>query len=226
MQILKDVTVHMMIKNGEKYCRQAVSSIAPYLGKIIIVDTGSIDKTPEYLLDLKKKFDNIELRHIPTADSIIWDGKHLNQALTDIRNFMVSLTTTRLIMQLDDDEIYSLKTLKELAHSIEQLETHYKDVYAGIQVPIKWCVSEKEYVEPGPFPKTLRVFKNGGDWRGKFPDEFYYFNNQPVHMMDPRCHTLKNGFLHMSMVIHPERRPINGMIHTLSDEERDLISNV
>src|SRR5687767_2242153 len=93
--MLDDVTVHLMIKNGAKYCEAAIRSIVPHVNRYIIFDTGSTDNTVEIINKIKIEYPQIELYEEKVQqDSIIWDGNHLNQHLTDIRNRMVKMTTS------------------------------------------------------------------------------------------------------------------------------------
>lgn len=225
MSKLKNVTGNMMIKNEEKYIRQTIRSVAPYLERLIIVDTGSTDKTLEYVTELMKEFPQIELfKENVTGDSIHWTGNHLSQQLTDVRNQMIKLSKTPWIMQIDGDEIYPKETIDRLINIMDKLdiETGLRWV-VGIMIKIKWCTSPSEFVEPGPFDRTLRIFKNGGTWVGKFPDEFLYIDNQPIHILDRRCITVDKPFLHMSMDLHAERRPSNGELTPLSLDEIEIL---
>jgi hypothetical protein len=61
--------------------------------------------------------------------------------------------------------------------------------------------------------------RSDGEWRGRFPDEFLYIDNIPVTIVDRRCLVSKLPFLHMSMCLHPERRPAIGVPTPLSEDE-------
>ena len=224
--MIPNLTIHMMIKNEERYIRQTLRSVLPYVEQAIIIDTGSDDKTYDYAEEVCAEYQStadIMLARQPIAkDSRNWDGNHLNQDLTDLRNQMLSQTDTDWIWQVDGDEIYPEKSIDFLAHAMAGLEM--SNYYKGIMVPIKWCVSDDEYVMPGPFNQTLRVFAGTGYWQGEFPNEFYWVDNKPITIEDDRCVTSFGYFLHMSMALHPERRPPTGRLCELIEEEKKCLN--
>lgn len=220
MSKIPNLTINMMVKNEEKYIRQSLLSVAPYVERTIVVDTGSTDKTIQYIEELQKKFPSIELyRDKVDGDSINWNGNHMSQHLTDIRNNMLGMSKTKWVWQVDGDEIYPIKSIMTLKKAVENLEQTDKDWVRGLMVKIRWCVSEEEYIEPGPFSKTLRIFPSRGRFVGQFPDEFLYVDARPITITDHRTLTVDGYFLHMSMALHPKRRPPNGTITKLSNEE-------
>lgn len=221
--IIEDLSINMMVKNEERYIRETLRSVLPFVDKGIIIDTGSTDKTVEYIFELIKDKKDIEFEVRPvTGDSIHWNGNHLSQELTIIRNLMLDRVKTKWVWQVDGDEIYTPSAIADLRLALAHIE-HNND-YKGVMVPIRWCTSNTEYVLPGPFNKTLRVMPNDGRWVGEFPNEFLYVDGLPITIHDPRCISTSNPFLHMSMALHPERRPPNGKIIPLSPGEVDLIN--
>lgn len=221
---LKDVTINMMVKNEERYIYQTLRSVMPYVDRAIIVDTGSEDKTVEIIhrvMQANKDNFTIDFREEKVSgDSINWDGDHLSAELTSIRNQMLAETQTKYVWQVDGDEICDPKCIVEIENALKLIQnTQYK----GIFLPIKWCVSDSEYIVPGPFHKTLRIFESGGYWKGEFPNEFLWIGGRPITITDTRCVTLTHGFLHMSMALHPERRPQHGNILQLSKEEQERL---
>jgi len=216
-----------MVKNEEKYIQQAITSVLSHVGHIIIVDTGSTDKTIEKIEAIKLLYEVFQnepktkitfIKKNVSGDSINWDGNHLSAELTKIRNQMLSDTETDWVLQVDGDEIIDNRCITEIASTLELIKNDNR--YKGLMLPICWCVSDTEYVVPGPFPKTLRVMPSNGQWIGEFPNEFLYVDGKPIHINDPRCITLNHGFLHMSMALHPERRPNDGQVLQLTDEEK------
>lgn len=214
----------MMVKNEEPYIRQAILAVVPYVDKFLIWDTGSTDNTIEIIKECQKIWSNIQLfeSHIE-RDSIHWDGNHVSDALTEIRNALIKETKTDWIMQIDGDEIYDVESIKNIAKTLDYISAQNLNWVQGIMVKIRWCVSNTEYVSPGPFDRTLRLFKKDGEWKGAFPNEFYYVNNVPITISDNRCLVANAKFLHMSIALHPERRPIHGNILKLSEEEQKLL---
>jgi len=218
--IIPGLTINMMVKNESRYIERTLRSVLPYAAAGIIVDTGSTDDTVKKIFNLLNdpKWDHISFEVNPVkGDSINWNGNHLSKELTAIRNDMLFRTETDWVWQVDGDEIYTPLAINDLRLAVQMIRSTNR--YQGIQVPIKWCPSDFEYILPGPFPKTLRVMPKTGKWIGEFPNEFLYVNGIPMTMNDSRCFTTSNPFLHMSMALHPERRPANGDVRSLTLEE-------
>jgi glycosyltransferase involved in cell wall biosynthesis len=230
--MIEDVTIHMMVKNESPYIIQTLRSVIPFVRNSIIIDTGSTDDTVGKIGDFFHYYESVAhnqnqgfnhrfLQRDVAKDSIEWDGNHLNQELTDLRNEMLSITDTSWVWQVDGDEIYTPDSIIQLSKIMPMLEG---TPYIGLQHLIKWCISDEQYVLPGPFPQTLRVFTSNGFWQGQFPDEYLWVDNKPIHMGDPRCITAGTvEFLHMSMALHPERRPPNGNVGDLTEEEKQCL---
>lgn len=222
---MNNLIINMMVKNEMKYIKQTLRSTLPFINNAIIVDTGSTDGTRQYLRNLVRKESgkNIIYEEVDIEkDSINWDGNHLSQPLTDVRNKMLAVSKSlgyKWVFQVDGDEIYTLAAMNSLLEKIEKLNSPGYEKAVGIMVPIKWCISDTQFVAPGPFDRTFRIMRSDGIWRGKFPDEFLYIDNMPVMINDRRCLLAEHPFLHMSIALHPERRPINGNIMNLNEDE-------
>jgi glycosyltransferase involved in cell wall biosynthesis len=224
--MMHDLTINMMVKNEERYIRQTLRSVLPHVEQAIIIDTGSTDNTAQMIFDELKPYGSkfeFEVRPV-TGDSINWNGNHLSKALTDMRNMMLERTATKWVWQVDGDEIYTEHAITDLEIGMSCLRGMGSHSLRGIQVPIKWCTSDYMYAIPGPFPKTLRVMPKAGKWIGEFPNEFLYVDGIPMVMHDPRCITTSNPFLHMSIALHPERRPANGVFANLSTQEQKCLN--
>ena len=93
----------IITKNEEKYLEKCLNSVKNIVDEIIIVDTGSIDKTKE----TTKKF-----------NAKIYDFKW-NDSFSEARNFSISKATKDWILVLDADETISEKDtikIKNLAN--------------------------------------------------------------------------------------------------------------
>mgnify|MGYP003927726039 CR=1 FL=1 len=78
----------MIVKNEERFLRQCLQSVAPYVDEIVIVDTGSQDKTVEIAREFTDK-----IYFHPWENDF---SKHRNQA--------ISYATGDWILQIDADE--------------------------------------------------------------------------------------------------------------------------
>ena len=50
------IWAHTLVKNEEKYLWYSVASIAPFVDRVLLWDTGSTDKTPEICKELIVRF--------------------------------------------------------------------------------------------------------------------------------------------------------------------------
>ncbi len=94
----------MIVKDEEDYIEKCINSVKSIVDEIIIVDTGSNDKTKE----IAKKF----------TDKVY--GFKWNDDFSAARNFSISKATKDWILVLDADETISskdLETIKELANN-------------------------------------------------------------------------------------------------------------
>lgn len=233
---LEGTCINMMVKNEEAYLDQTLRSVLPYAKYAIIVDTGSTDNTKAIIekhiaeqRSREQEFDDFcEILFMDkpvSGDSINWDGNHLSGELTSIRNEMLKLAKQEfdcdLVWQVDGDEIYTAMAVEDVRLAIDFMAVDPRII--GVMVPIKWCTSDTTYVEPGPFPRTLRIMPSRGRWVGEFPNEFLHVDGIPIHMNDARCVSTNWPFLHMSMALHPERRPQDQEPWELAEEEAELL---
>lgn len=83
------ISLCMIVKNEEKHLEKSLDSIVKYIKDIVIVDTGSTDKTKE----IAKKYTNK-----------VYDFKWCND-FSKVRNYSISKASNDLILVLDADEI-------------------------------------------------------------------------------------------------------------------------
>jgi glycosyltransferase involved in cell wall biosynthesis len=99
-----------LIKNEENYLWFAVSSIIDYVDKVLIWDTGSIDKTVEIIKVLQNKYpDKIEFKEV---GAIGRDG------LSALRQEMLLKSDCDWIILLDGDEVWWQDSIKRVIASI------------------------------------------------------------------------------------------------------------
>src|SRR3989344_7832345 len=95
------VTVHVLIKNEDRWIWYALMSVLDYVDKILIYDTGSTDKT----IDIIKSID---------SPKIIFESHPIStrQGLVKLRQHQLDRTRTPWFMLLDGDEIWPRPNLK------------------------------------------------------------------------------------------------------------------
>jgi glycosyltransferase involved in cell wall biosynthesis len=133
------VSLCMIVKNEEKNMRGALSSVKPFVNEMIIVDTGSTDKTKELASTFTDK---------------IYDFQWCDDYAA-ARNFALSKATGKWILFLDGDELVPPDTLKHF------YELTQKPELTAVLVPVKNVhIPTKE--NPGNFhySETYRLFRN------------------------------------------------------------------
>lgn len=110
MKRILPVSLCMIARNEEKYIRNCLESAKDLVNEIIIIDTGSTDKTKEICKNYTNKiFD------------FAW-----NENFSDARNFAIDKATSDWILWIDADETLDVKNLEVLFAELEKKE---KDIY-------------------------------------------------------------------------------------------------
>ena len=149
----KSISLCMITKNEEKYLEQCLNSVKSIVDEIIIVDTGSTDKTKE----IAKKF-----------NANIFDFKWIDD-FSAARNESIKHATKEWVLVLDADEVIEKKDLSKIKNTIENPED-----FVGFQLEQRSYLnnffegavknnSDFELIENYPFyisHHLVRLFKN------------------------------------------------------------------
>jgi glycosyltransferase involved in cell wall biosynthesis len=92
------ISLCMIVKDEEAWIAKAIQSVKPAVGEIIVVDTGSKDRTPKIARELGAK-----------VFFYGWDGSFSNA-----RNFAISMAKGDWILSLDADEVISGRDLDDM----------------------------------------------------------------------------------------------------------------
>lgn len=114
----EDITVHMVVKNEDRFIWYALSSILPFANVILIVDTGSRDKTVEIIKSFRSP-------KIHFSSKLIYHPEDLAY----IRQMQLVQTKTDWIWVVDGDEIYTKSLGNEISDTIQK-----DDMLEGIVV--------------------------------------------------------------------------------------------
>lgn len=138
------ISVCMIVKNEEDILARCLDSIVDLANEIIIVDTGSMDRTKEIALGYTKK-----------VYDFVWTG-----SFSDARNYAFSKATMEYIYSADADEVLDeenrekFRVLKEtLLPEIEIVQMRY-----GNQLSFGTVYNFDEELRPKLF-KRLRSFQ-------------------------------------------------------------------
>jgi glycosyltransferase involved in cell wall biosynthesis len=106
------VWAHTLVRNEEKYLWFAVSSVADYVDKVMLWDTGSGDNTLLVVEELRKKYpDKIEFEEVGEIDV---DG------FTQVRQRMLDKTKSDWFIIVDGDEVWWDSSIGEVRRLIEE----------------------------------------------------------------------------------------------------------
>ena len=157
------ISVCMIVKNEEKWLEQCLNSIKNLADEIIIVDTGSSDKTKE----IAKKF----------TDKV-FDYEWKND-FSDARNFAISKANSDWILSLDADESISsidFGKIKEITENPEANAYHFiwRDYNNNVGI-VGWKSSKEDIYPESKIANgytehyVLRLFQNskGYEFEGK-----------------------------------------------------------
>ncbi|MBW2980579.1 glycosyltransferase family 2 protein [Candidatus Woesearchaeota archaeon] len=100
------ITLCMIVKDEEEFLERCLNSIKEIIDEIIIVDTGSKDRTVE----IARKF----------TDKIFF--KDFNDDFSELRNFSINKATKEWILVLDADEMISKNDLIKIKQLIQNNE--------------------------------------------------------------------------------------------------------
>ena len=132
---MSTLTLSMIVKNEEKYLRDCLESVKNIVNEIVIVDTGSTDKTKDIAKNYNAKIIELE-----------WQND-----FSFARNIALKNSTCDWILYLDADERLnenSLNEIKKLTETNEKL---------GINCNIK---NIDEFQNSPKLMKYIRLFKN------------------------------------------------------------------
>jgi len=108
----KNIWVHTLVKNEEKYLWYAVMSVADFVDKVLLWDTGSSDKTVEIIKQIQNiKGDKVEFKEVGEVDP---------EEFTKVRQQMLQQTKSDWFMILDGDEVWWEKSIKEVVNTIQR----------------------------------------------------------------------------------------------------------
>lgn len=114
------ITVHMMVKNEDRFIWYAINSILPYVDKILITDTGSGDRTLEIIQTIKSNkvtVNSVKINHI--------------EEISKIRNDQITETETDWFWVVDGDEIYPKSLCEEIIEMIGKNGKLYEGIVVG-----------------------------------------------------------------------------------------------
>ncbi|MEO0239221.1 MAG: glycosyltransferase family 2 protein [candidate division WOR-3 bacterium] len=140
-----DLTCVILTLNEEENIKRAIESVKGLAKKILVVDSGSSDKTVEIAKSLG-------------AECVLNEFKDYAEQ----RNFALSLVKTQWVLFLDADEVVSEELKKEIIKNISENEN-----IDGFLIPRKnWYLGD--FLKCWSPDRLLRLFKKEkGIWKGE-----------------------------------------------------------
>lgn len=139
-----DLTVVILTMNEEKNIEKCLNSVLPFAQRIVVVDSGSTDKTT----DIAK-----------TMGADIYHNKFVNYATQFNWGLDNTSITTKWVLRLDADEVITPELAEEMA---KEMETHKDDDVNGMQIKLKTSFLGRWLMHGGVYPFVkLLLFKNG-----------------------------------------------------------------
>lgn len=146
---MKKIWGNTIVKNEDKFIWFAISSAIDYLDKMLIYDTGSIDKTVEIIKLLQKKYPSkIIFETNPTKNA---------QDITKVRQKMLDQTKSDWLLILDGDEIWWKNSIIKI---IEIIKNKGDDLY-GLVIPVFNLVGDIYHYLPDAAGKYRLMNKTG-----------------------------------------------------------------
>lgn len=190
------ITVHMMVRNEEQWVWYAINSVLPYVKKLFIFDTGSIDQTVDIILSIRNKKITFEEK-----------GSVTSEQLVALRNEQITRTDTSWFMLLDGDEVWPVVTIEELVKTAIYAKSKTAGVVVRTVVPLGDLIHYQPE-EAGKYKllgKTgqmnIRGYKKitGWRWQGIYPLETYIDKRGvPIQQNEQNLIKLQNPYWHLT----------------------------
>ena len=174
---MTDTTVIILTKNEETDIERCIRSIEGWVKRVVIVDSGSTDRTVEIAERLGAEI----VRHEPFIDY----GRQFNWAIDNIH------IETTWVFRLDADEVVTTELREELE---TELEHHATDDVSGFMMRYKVEFMGRYLMHGGFYPfQKITIFKYG---KGRFEERAM---GEHIVLSEGRCVDLKNDAIHHTL---------------------------
>lgn len=143
------IWVNTIVQNEENFLWFAVISIAKFVDKILIWDSGSTDRTVEVIKELKSRLGTkLECKEVGKVDPM---------EFTKMRQKMLEQSKADWILILDGDEIWWEDSIKKVVSEINERRNEIE----GIVVPMKVSVGDIYHLQDESAGKYNILGKTG-----------------------------------------------------------------
>lgn len=169
-----DMTAIILTKNEEANIERCINSVKGWVERIVVVDSGSTDRTVELAENLGAEI----YRHEPFVDY----AKQFNWAIDNVG------IKTNWVFRFDADECVTPELKEEI---IRECEIHKNDDVSGMMMRYKVYFLDRFLKHGGNYPfLKITIFKYG---KGRFEDRSM---GEHIVLSEGRCIDLKNDCLH------------------------------
>ena len=174
---MTNMTVIILTKNEETDIVRCIRSVKEWVQRIVIVDSGSTDRTCELAAAEGAEV----VKHEPFIDY----AKQFNWAIDNL-----DITTT-WVFRLDADEVVTPELRKELE---KELEHHATDDVSGFMMRYKVEFMGRYLMHGGFYPfQKITIFKYG---KGRFEERAM---GEHIVLSEGRCVYLRNDAIHHTL---------------------------
>lgn len=174
---MTDTTVIILTKNEETDIERCIRSVQGWVKRIVVVDSGSTDRT----IEIAERLGVEIVRHEPFVDY----GRQFNWAIDNLR------IKTTWVFRLDADEVITPELRKELE---KELEHHATDDVSGFMMRYKVEFMGRYLMHGGFYPfQKITIFKYG---KGRFEERAM---GEHIVLSEGRCVYLRNDAIHHTL---------------------------
>jgi glycosyltransferase involved in cell wall biosynthesis len=119
------VSLCMIVKNEERCISRCLNSVSSFVSEMVIVDTGSTDRTKEIIQDFSNKFPNIDVK--------ILDFEWIDD-FSAARNFSVSQATKDYILIVDADEYIRSSAVSKIKSLLDKIKNDKKQYFVNAKI--------------------------------------------------------------------------------------------
>jgi glycosyltransferase involved in cell wall biosynthesis len=167
---MQDLSLVIVAKDEERTIRQVLESAQGLCRELIVVDSGSSDRTVEIAREMGAQCHHQE-----------WLGYAAQ------KNYALSLAKCTWVLSLDADEILTPELCAEISQTLAR---HDLDSFEGFSIPRILFIGEHALTHGGFYPDSqLRLFRRG---KGTFNDRIVH----EAVKLTGKVGSLKNPMLH------------------------------
>jgi glycosyltransferase involved in cell wall biosynthesis len=192
------VTTHTIVKNEEKFIWYALESVVDHVEKMLIVDTGSTDKTVQLIKEFIKTHSDKKIIFTSTQIS---SPREINK----LRALQIKQTKTPWFLLLDGDEIWPKTQLLKL---LNRTQTANSTTLAVVNRTHN-CIGDIWHYLPEKFGSynlagrsghlNIRLMRTRNyTLKGQYPLEGYYYQNKLINNTPGNLEYSETWYLHLT----------------------------